>query len=137
LARISAEQGIPMKPGMIGSGIAAGFVATVVLSAMMLIKHYIGLEIGGIAARRCSVKTKLTACQEHSRDPEKLPHSRRAGAAGGAVGRRRNANCLHRVVDGKFTTIQDVAEAALFFVAATTNMPTGPAPHRQPRRFME
>ena len=32
-----------MKPGMIGSGIAAGFVATVVLSAMMLIKHYMGL----------------------------------------------------------------------------------------------
>jgi uncharacterized membrane protein YagU involved in acid resistance len=32
-----------MKPGMIGSGIAAGFVATVVLSAMMPIKHYMGL----------------------------------------------------------------------------------------------
>jgi uncharacterized membrane protein YagU involved in acid resistance len=32
-----------MKPGMIGSGIAAGFVATVVLSAMMLIKYYMGL----------------------------------------------------------------------------------------------
>jgi hypothetical protein len=32
-----------MKPGMIGSGIAAGFVATVVLSAMMLIKQYMGL----------------------------------------------------------------------------------------------
>jgi hypothetical protein len=32
-----------MKPGMIGSGIAAGFGATVVLSAMMLIKHYMGL----------------------------------------------------------------------------------------------
>ena len=39
----TAEQGDPMKPAMIGSGIAAGFVATVVLSAMMLIKHYMGL----------------------------------------------------------------------------------------------
>jgi len=32
-----------MKPGMIGGGIAAGFVATVVLSAMMLVKHSMGL----------------------------------------------------------------------------------------------
>lgn len=32
-----------MKPGMIGRGIAAGFVATVALSAMMLIKHSMGL----------------------------------------------------------------------------------------------
>ena len=32
-----------MKPGMIGRGIAAGFVATVVLSAMMLVKHSMGL----------------------------------------------------------------------------------------------
>lgn len=32
-----------MKPGIIGRGIAAGFVATVVLSAMMLIKHSMGL----------------------------------------------------------------------------------------------
>ena len=39
----TAEQGDPMKPAMIGSGIAAGFVATVVLSAMMLIKRYMGL----------------------------------------------------------------------------------------------
>ena len=32
-----------MKPGMIGKGIVAGFVATVVLSAMMLMKHSMGL----------------------------------------------------------------------------------------------
>ena len=32
-----------MKPGMIARGIAAGFVATVVLSAMMLMKHSMGL----------------------------------------------------------------------------------------------
>ena len=32
-----------MKPGMIGTGIAAGFVATVALSAMMLVKHSMGL----------------------------------------------------------------------------------------------
>ena len=32
-----------MKPGIIGRGIAAGFVATVVLSAMMLMKHSMGL----------------------------------------------------------------------------------------------
>ena len=32
-----------MKPGMIGRGIAAGFVATIVLSAMMLVKHSMGL----------------------------------------------------------------------------------------------
>src|SRR6516162_6738927 len=32
-----------MSPGMIGRGIAAGFVATVVLSAMMLVKHSMGL----------------------------------------------------------------------------------------------
>jgi uncharacterized membrane protein YagU involved in acid resistance len=32
-----------MKPGVIGRGIAAGFVATVVLSAMMLMKHSMGL----------------------------------------------------------------------------------------------
>ena len=32
-----------MKPGMIGRGIAAGFVATVVLSAIMLVKHSMGL----------------------------------------------------------------------------------------------
>jgi hypothetical protein len=32
-----------MMPGMIGTGIAAGFVATVVLSAMMLLKRSMGL----------------------------------------------------------------------------------------------
>jgi uncharacterized membrane protein YagU involved in acid resistance len=32
-----------MKPGMIGRGIAAGFVATFVLSAMMLMKRSMGL----------------------------------------------------------------------------------------------
>src|SRR5499427_11066380 len=32
-----------MTPRMIGTGIAAGFVATVVLSAMMLVKHSMGL----------------------------------------------------------------------------------------------
>ena len=32
-----------MKPGMIGTAIAAGFVATVVLSAMMLLKRSMGL----------------------------------------------------------------------------------------------
>ena len=32
-----------MTPGMIGRGIAAGFVATVVLSALMLVKHSMGL----------------------------------------------------------------------------------------------
>jgi len=32
-----------MKPGMIGRGIAAGFVATVMLSALMLMKHSVGL----------------------------------------------------------------------------------------------
>ena len=32
-----------MKPGMIGTGIAAGFVATVVLSVMMLMKRSVGL----------------------------------------------------------------------------------------------
>ena len=32
-----------MKPGMIGRGIIAGFVGTVVLSAMMLMKHSMGL----------------------------------------------------------------------------------------------
>jgi hypothetical protein len=35
---VPVEQGDPMKPGMIGSGIAAGFVAAVVPSAMMLIR---------------------------------------------------------------------------------------------------
>ena len=39
----TAEQGDPMNPAMIGSGIAAGFVATVVLSAIMLVKHSMGL----------------------------------------------------------------------------------------------
>jgi len=32
-----------MTPGMIGSGIVAGFVGTVVLSAIMLMKHAMGL----------------------------------------------------------------------------------------------
>ena len=32
-----------MKPAVIGRGIVAGFVATVVLSAMMLMKHSMGL----------------------------------------------------------------------------------------------
>jgi uncharacterized membrane protein YagU involved in acid resistance len=32
-----------MKPGMIGRGIAAGFVATLVLSAMMLMKQSLGM----------------------------------------------------------------------------------------------
>jgi uncharacterized membrane protein YagU involved in acid resistance len=37
------KQGGPMKPGMIGTGIAAGFIATVVLSVMMLMKTSMGL----------------------------------------------------------------------------------------------
>src|SRR5215467_5607633 len=38
--------GLPMKPIVIGRGIVAGFVATVVLSAMMLMKQSMGLMPG-------------------------------------------------------------------------------------------